>query len=107
MIDPSREDFEISFVKKMPLTVRGSIGGAFKFDLNATDEEEEVSEKGRGSIGCQFGHKKSTPGHRAKQASADYEKEALAKEGSDTLQKAAKEMSISGTQARNTPSGAA
>lgn len=42
VVETSKEDFEISFVKKVPLTVRGSIGGVFKFDLNATDEEEEA-----------------------------------------------------------------
>lgn len=64
----------------------------------------------RNSIGAgfQFGHKKSTPAHRAKQASADYEKEALAKDGNEALHKVAKDSmtSISGSQARNTPTGA-
>ena len=42
VIDPSREDFEISYLKKMPLTARGSTaGGTFKFDLNATEEEDQ------------------------------------------------------------------
>jgi len=42
LIDPSREDFEISYLKKMPLTVRGSTAGEkFKFDLNVTEEEDQ------------------------------------------------------------------